>query len=201
MTAGGTYGVEVSGCGTDQTAVSVVETTVVADIVAAPVVGEAPLEVVFSHSSVPSSADLQRDLCDGTTYSGPTTTHTYAQPGAYSVVLTATANGCSDTDSLLVLVNDPMVDSEIYVPNVFSPNGDGQNDVWGPVAVGLAKLTAQVYNRWGQLVAELRAPGQVWDGRTEAGEPASEGTYYYILDAEGADGRTYNFTGTVTLLR
>lgn len=201
VTAGGTYGVEVSGCGSDQASVTVVETSVVADIDAAPLVGDAPLEVLFSSASVPSSADLQWDLGDGTTFSGPSTTQSYAQPGAYAVVLTASANGCVDTDTVIVRVNDPLVDSELFVPNVFSPNGDGQNDQWGAVGVGLTKLSAQVYNRWGQLVAELGAPGQVWNGRTGAGEPVPDGTYYYILEAEGADGRSYTFTGTVTLLR
>jgi gliding motility-associated-like protein len=58
-----------------------------------------------------------------------------------------------------------------------------------------------VFNRWGQLVAELRAPDRSWDGRTEADQPAPEGTYYYVLQAEGADGRSYRFTGSLTLLR
>jgi gliding motility-associated-like protein len=99
------------------------------------------------------------------------------------------------------VVNSPVVVSDIFVPNVFTPNGDGQNDAWGVESVGLSSLNAQVFNRWGQLVAELRAPDRSWDGRTEADQPAPEGTYYYVLQAEGADGRSYRFTGSLTLLR
>ena len=125
----------------------------------------------------------------------------YTDPGIYTVVMTATANGCNDSDTLLVVVNSPVVVSDIFVPNVFTPNGDGQNDAWGVESVGLSSLNAQVFNRWGQLVAELRAPDRSWDGRTEASQPAPEGTYYYVLQAEGADGRSYRFTGSLTLLR
>ena len=201
VTAGGTYTVEVSGCGSDQASVTVVETTVVAEIGGDPLVGDPPLEVLFTNTSTPPGATFQWDLGDGTAFTGATTDHTYTDPGIYTVVMTATANGCSDSDTLLVVVNSPVVVSDIFVPNVFTPNGDGQNDAWGVESVGLSSLNAQVFNRWGQLVAELRAPDRSWDGRTEADQPAPEGTYYYVLQAEGADGRSYRFTGSLTLLR
>ena len=201
VTAGGTYTVEVSGCGSDQASVTVVETTVVADIGGDPLVGDPPLEVLFTNTSTPPGATFLWDLGDGTAFTGTTTDHIYTDPGIYTVVMTATANGCNDSDTLLVVVNSPVVVSDIFVPNVFTPNGDGQNDAWGVESVGLSSLNAQVFNRWGQLVAELRAPDRSWDGRTEASQPAPEGTYYYVLQAEGADGRSYRFTGSLTLLR
>jgi gliding motility-associated-like protein len=165
------------------------------------VVGDAPLEVVFTNASVPPGALFQWDLGDGTAYTGTSTSHTFTLPGIYTVVLTATDNGCSDVDTLLVVVNGPVVISDILVPNVFSPNGDGQNDTWGVQGEGLVSLSAQVFNRWGQQVAELRTPGQVWDGRSSSDDPAPDGTYYYVLEAGGVDGRSYRFTGSLTLLR
>jgi gliding motility-associated-like protein len=201
VTAGGTYTVEVSGCGTDNASITVVETTVVADIGGDPLVGDPPLEVLFTNTSTPPDAAFQWDLGDGTAFTGATTDHVYTDPGIYTVVMTATANGCSDSDTLLVVVNSPVVVSDIFVPNVFSPNGDGQNDTWGVRSVGLSSLDAQIFNRWGQQVAQLRAPDQSWDGRTDAGELTPSGTYYFVLEAQGGDGRSYRFTGSLTLLR
>jgi len=201
VTNGGTYSVVVTGCGSDQASISVGETTVVAAVGGAPVVGDAPLEVIFTNASIPSGALFQWDLGDGTAYSGTSTSHTYNLPGIYTVVMTATENGCTDSDTLLVVVNSPVVISDIVVPNVFSPNGDGQNDTWGAKGEGLVRLSAQVFNRWGQQVAELRSPDQVWDGRSPSDEPSPDGTYYYVLEAGGVDGRSYRFTGALTLLR
>jgi gliding motility-associated-like protein len=191
----------VSGCGTDNASITVVETTVVADIGGDPLVGDPPLEVLFTNTSTPPDAAFQWDLGDGTAFTGATTDHVYTDPGIYTVVMTATANGCSDSDTLLVVVNSPVVVSDIFVPNVFSPNGDGQNDTWGVRSVGLSSLDAQIFNRWGQQVAQLRAPDQSWDGRTDAGELTPSGTYYFVLEAQGGDGRSYRFTGSLTLLR
>lgn len=174
---------------------------VVADIGGAPVVGDAPLDVVFTNASSPPDAVFQWNFGDGDTFTGAATAHTYDQPGIYTVVMTATDSGCTATDTLLVVVNGPIGEGGIIVPNVFSPNGDGSNDTWGAEGFGLVRLSAQVFNRWGQLLFELGAPGQVWDGRNTSNDPVPEGTYYYILEAEGADGRSYRFTGALTLVR
>lgn len=198
---GGTYAVQVSGCGSDEASVDVAEVTVTAQIAATPDTGDAPLDVVFTNGSLPQDALFSWDLGDGNTFSGIAPAHTYSEPGVYNVVMTATSAGCSAMDSLVVVVNAPVEESDILVPNVFSPNGDGQNDVWGPVGGGLVSLDAQVFNRWGQLVASLSAPGQVWNGRTGAGEEVPDGTYWYVLEAQGADGRRYELTGSITLLR
>lgn len=201
VTFGGTYVVQVTGCGTDSDTLVVSETTVIADISADPLAGDPPLEVLFGNASTPSNGTFFWDLGDGTTSTQATPAHTYAEPGIYPVVFTITSNGCSASDSLIIVVDSPFEDSGISVPNVFSPNGDGMNDTWGVIGTGLISLDAVVYNRWGQEVAKLSNPAQVWDGRTGAGEVASEGTYYYILKAQGADGQRYEFTGSLTLLR
>lgn len=201
VNAGGTYTVFVSGCGTDSASITVTETTVIADISATPLSGEPPLEVTFSNNSTPSSGSFVWDLGDGSISTVSAPVNTYEVAGVYTVVLTVSSNGCSDSDSLIIAVDTPIVDSGITVPNIFSPNGDGLNDTWGVIGTGLVSLDAVVFNRWGQEVAKLQNVAQVWDGRTGAGEPASDGTYFYILKAKGADGREYEFTGTVTLLR
>lgn len=201
VTFGGTFIVQVTGCGTDSDTLVVSETTVIADISADPISGDPPLEVLFGNASTPANGSFTWDFGDGASSTAATPAHTYEEPGIYTVLFTTTSNGCSANDSLIIVVGTPFVDSEITVPNVFSPNGDGMNDVWGVIGTGLASLDAVVYNRWGQEVAKLSNPAQVWDGRTGAGEPASDGTYFYILKAVGADGQSYEFTGSLTLLR
>lgn len=174
---------------------------VVAQIGGDPLVGDAPLAVVFTNTSSPPGAAFQWNFGDGGTFTGAEAAHTFTQPGIYTVVMAATVDACSDSDTLLVVVNGPIGPDGILVPNVFSPNGDGQNDTWGAEGFGLVRLSAQVFNRWGGLVAELGAPGQTWNGRTPANDPVPEGTYYYILEATGPDGIAYRFTGALTLLR
>ncbi len=121
-------------------------------------------------------------------------------PGHY--MFTFTADGCSASDSILVTFVD--CDHGVELPNVFTPNGDGINDVFRPITLqGVADLSFQVYNRWGQKVYETTRPGPIWDGRTAAGEEVPEGTYFWIMEhsALHAPGITVTTHGTVTLLR
>ena len=68
------------------------------------------------------------------------------------------------------------------LPNVFTPNGDGQNDLFGPFPYrGVKLVDLQVFNRWGDVVFEATDPDIDWDGtHQESGEPLSDGVYYYV---------------------
>ena len=87
------------------------------------------------------------------------------------------------------------------MPNVFSPNGDGHNDVLEVVSHGILTLDMVIMNRWGQLVGHIEHPNQVWDSRTLSGERCPEGSYFYVLKAAGSDGRDYDLSGAITLVR
>jgi gliding motility-associated-like protein len=89
----------------------------------------------------------------------------------------------------------------VNFPNVFTPNGDGVNDVFVIPSAGLTDLDVKVYDRWGVEMAHMMAPGSAWDGTTPAGLPASNGTYYYTLHAKGEDGKAFDFTGFIMLIR
>ncbi len=82
--------------------------------------------------------------------------------------------------------------SHILVPNVFTPNGDSVNDVFRPILDEITGLNYTIYNRWGNLIYEsngrLRA---FWDGRTNTGEPCTDGLYFCVLTATGIDGKSY----------
>ena len=71
----------------------------------------------------------------------------------------------------------------VELPNVFTPNGDGVNDIFEPVGpVNHVCGTLQVYNRWGNLIHETReGAGISWNGRNFSGEPVPEGTYFYVF--------------------
>lgn len=93
----------------------------------------------------------------------------------------------------------PEVDSAIYVPNAFSPNGDGENDIWY-VQGSLEELHGEIFTRWGERVAELTLPKQGWDGRLN-GVDCNTGVYFYYLRGKDKKGEEIIRKGNVTLLR
>lgn len=108
--------------------------------------------------------------------------------------------GC--VDSAQVRVNVYTSGPEIYVPNAFTPNGDGNNDFFRVEAPGIAKINVfRVYNRWGQLVYDSPpSHGFGWNG-SQNGRPASSGTFVWMVQATDYMGRTLSKRGTVTLIR
>ena len=113
-------------------------------------------------------------------------------------MLVATHGGCSDTARKTITVDAAEV---LIVPNIFTPNGDGINDQFFIISSGMSTLACDIYNRWGQLVYCIKSINQTWDGIMNNGNHASEGTYFYILQAKGYDGKEYKKDGALTLLR
>jgi gliding motility-associated-like protein len=110
-----------------------------------------------------------------------------------------TAEGCQLNDSLKVtVVEDPLV----VFPNAFTPNGDGINDFFGPVVLGIFDLESfSVFNRWGEMIYQATDPEKGWDG-THGGRNENIGTYVYMLSGKsGTTGKTYYLKGNVVLLR
>ena len=79
-----------------------------------------------------------------------------------------------------------IAESYLAVPNVFTPNGDGQNDEFRVAYRSLAVFHIWVYNRWGKLVYESDDPSKGWDGMIGR-RPAAEGAYFYVVRALGTD--------------
>ena len=86
----------------------------------------------------------------------------------------------------------------IYIPNAFTPNGDGMNDVFGVKGEGIRNFHLYVYDRWGEVVFETTNPKQQWDGNY-AGNPVEQGVYVYQVFASGLGKNSK--TGSVTLVR
>jgi gliding motility-associated-like protein len=199
----GGYSVAVSNaCGSAEASVDVLDSPITAGMMASPVEGPAPLLVNFTNFSLPQESEFLWDFGDGNVSSATSPVHLFTDPGVYEVVLTATLGDCPASNSLFITVlgNDPQ-EVVIRVPNVFSPNGDGVNDVLEVISTGIVQLDMYILNRWGQLVKRLQGVQQVWDGRTVAGQVVPEGTYYYELRARGVNGVDYELRGTITVLR
>lgn len=109
--------------------------------------------------------------------------YTFDHSGTYSVVLCVSNDHCAlDSVSFKVIVSQ----SDIWVPNVFTPNGDGDNDEFRVVYRSIKEFHCWVYNRWGMLVYQWSDPAKGWDG-TIGGRPAAEGAYFYVIRALGTD--------------
>ena len=202
VTAAGIYNVTVSdGCGTADAQVEVVIEELQITAIADPPSGTAPLTVFFTASASAPVAGWSWDFGQGPQPGPDAQSYLFPAPGSYPVVVSATGtNGCTGSLTLVVEVL-PDGPSSVIVPNIFSPNGDGVNDLFTVISTGLAELDMAIFNRWGQQVATLDRPDRAWTGRTFAAEMVPDGTYFYVLKARGTDGRDHDLRGTITVVR
>lgn len=136
-----------------------------------------------------------------TTPTNPTTTVTGLTLGSYYFTWTITNANCPpSSDSVLVTV-ESCEPSALLVPNVFTPNGDGSNDVFTVDGLNLQSVNCNIYNRWGQRMYSWDNVNGAWDGRTTAGAEVPDGTYFYIIEAVGIDGTEYFEKGSFSLIR
>jgi gliding motility-associated-like protein len=124
----------------------------------------------------------------------------FKMPGTYTITAFVNKGTCQANISKVIQVEIP---SSLIVPNVFTPNNDRINDVFFIKTANLNKISIWIFDRWGHKVYELvSTKGNIaWDGKNQAGEDVAEGTYMYILKAEGADGQNYDQKGNVSLFR
>jgi gliding motility-associated-like protein len=130
----------------------------------------------------------------------------------YYVVSYTNAGGCTATDTLLVQVDFNEV---VSVPNSFSPNGDGSNDLLrvltnvdgdnnftnGFIEGGaIAEMDFRIYNHYGQLIFRTSDTREGWDGSFK-GKPENPATFVYTLDYRLINGRSSSINGNVTLFR
>jgi gliding motility-associated-like protein len=125
---------------------------------------------------------------------------TYEMPGRYDNVLRVIneVSECEDVSEPQAIV---VFESELLVPNVFTPNGDGINDEFRVAYRSIEKYNIVIYNRWGRKVYSSSSPAGGWDGKV-GGQQASPGVYFYVIEAEGYQKEErYKLNGTITLIR
>jgi gliding motility-associated-like protein len=137
---------------------------------------------------------------DGATSSQQNAEHYFNEVGEFKVKLTVwNIAGCEDTHEQVITVNP------FYIPNAFTPNGDGVNDDFFtsgiPYNLDVQSFSMQIFNRWGQLVYTGDSEKKPWDGITSEGQNAPMGTYAYLIKVVTRGGKEHTFSGQVNLIR
>jgi gliding motility-associated-like protein len=108
-------------------------------------------------------------------------------------------NGCAGVSQSFKITVLPLP-KDVFVPNIFSPNGDGKNEQLFIYGNYIASVDMQIFNQWGQRLVTLTSTHQGWDGKYK-GNAQPVGVYLYVLKAELKDGRKVRLKGSVTLIR
>ncbi len=140
---------------------------------------------------------------DGYIMSGQGTSEIRVNPinsQVYTVTVTD-PSGCSYTLSQMLTVIDPDCDENtVFVPNAFTPNGDGVNDEWCIYGRTIQSIEVSVFDRWGNRVYQSSNKDECWDG-TYNGAELNNDVYVYHLVVTCAGGRIYDKAGNVTILK
>ncbi|MES2617549.1 MAG: gliding motility-associated C-terminal domain-containing protein [Bacteroidota bacterium] len=122
----------------------------------------------------------------------------YTDTGRYYITLIAISNHqCTDSVTRIIMLSH---DLQLLVPDAFSPNGDGINDVFKPEAVGIKTIKVSIFNRWGEMMYQSDSKTEGWDG-TFLGKDAQQGMYLYTIEAKGLFGPVQYFKGMLLLMR
>ncbi|MDB9702162.1 gliding motility-associated C-terminal domain-containing protein [Flavobacteriales bacterium] len=121
--------------------------------------------------------------------------------GTYTLTVTDD-NGCKGdyVGSLLNLQDDSCDDTYLFVPNIFSPDGNGVNDILFVDGKNIQQVQLMIYNRWGNLVFQSNSVAEGWDGNFK-GKPVNQGVFVYIVTGRFKDGKDFDQKGTITLIR
>ncbi|PBQ31581.1 hypothetical protein CNR22_07310 [Sphingobacteriaceae bacterium] len=208
----------LNGCRETAT-ISAVNGSLTADFSADVQTGYAPLTINFTNNSTSSTGASSitsswnygnattsgSTAANGTFVPGPISSTispsvVYTQPGTYTVTMYSTKGACLDTASKVIRVDIP---SELTIPNIFSPNGDGVNDLFFVKGTNLSEIHMTIFDRWGHVVYDLisRTGNVEWDGKNQQGSESATGVYFYTVKSSGKDAVAYDKKGTITLVR
>ena len=162
--------------------------------------GSAPLEILFSDQSEGHVTAREWTFGDAGRSVARNPRFVFSEAGKDSVTLRVINrdSGCEDmTDPFVVNV----MESELDVPNVFTPNGDGVNDEFRVAYRSLKDFKMIIYNRWGRKVYESTDPAKGWDGSI-GGRKAAHGVFFYYIKGKGYnEGEVHEREGAVHLIR
>ncbi len=157
------------------------------------------LTVAFQNTSVNTSA-YQWNFGDSISSDNTSTlanpVHEYSTPGEYWVQLIATgSNGCADTLLKKISVSRS---NKVFIPTAFTPNNDGQNDVFRVRGSNIESVMMKIYSQWGQMIYE--SPLNNWDGKVR-GDVVQTGTYLYVVEILFTDSSSEKFKGQISVIR
>jgi gliding motility-associated-like protein len=156
-------------------------------------------QISFTSQSVNTNA-CSYAFGDGATSALCDDIHLYEDTGSYTVYLIATSSqGCVDTASLIITIE---AFESLYIPNAFSPNNDGRNDVLVIGGSAVENFGLEIFNRWGQMVYTSSDITDTWDGSDiTTGIAVTDGVYVYKLSYKDSSGKKQLRTGTLSVIR
>jgi gliding motility-associated-like protein len=174
-------------------------------VVASPMGGVAPLEVSFE--SLANVKAIKWKFNDGEESSEVSPSHVYEKPGIYFVTMLAQLeDGTNVMDKAVIEVKEAPVNesvntnsSKLSVPNIFTPNNDGENDAFFVTCNEIESFTMSIYSVNGDLVFSTENPEDKWTGIDLRGNYLEDGVYYYLINAIGSDLKVYAPKGYITL--
>jgi gliding motility-associated-like protein len=157
-------------------------------------------EVEFTAESMADCEDCiyTWDFGDGITSDIPNPTHTFDGLAQYQVMLQV-MNSIGCYEYAFSVVYPPL---ELYVPNAFTPDGDGINDVFQVYGMGILEFEMIIFNRWGDIVYRSENLEQAWTGNADNGDYfVPDGVYTYLIKYQGVSKEAEEITGQITLMR
>lgn len=185
----------VTGCANTAN-VNVTQAIATASITANPTSGISPLDVAFTGAGAGTPL-FSWNFGNGNTSNSQAPNQTFTT-GTYTVILTTVSGSCTATATVEIVVEDGLT---LEIPNVFTPNNDGSNDLFTIKSTGVKEISLQIFNRWGEKLYEFTGVNASWDGLAPNSAKVPEGTYFFFVKATGFDGTEIEKHGTVNLFR
>ncbi len=126
--------------------------------------------------------------------------HTYKDTGTFVVRLISMSDkGCVDTAYSVVIIREEFA---VYIPNAFTPNGDGVNDSFSALGIGVRDYEMLIFDRWGLQIFLSTDIKKGWDGKAQGNDtPCPADVYVYKINVADFQGKMHNYTGRVSLVR
>jgi gliding motility-associated-like protein len=140
-------------------------------------------------------ADASSGVLNSSASSNPS--HMFDEEGTYCVQLIATASTCKDTSHICIEV---LTEATISIPNIFTPNSDGLNDLFVITSEGLKTMEGSIFDRWGLKLHSWSGIGGGWDGKGKGGKSVSNGVYYYIISTSDFKNEAKQYSGYVQVI-
>jgi gliding motility-associated-like protein len=163
-----------------------------ADFSASTLTGEAPLNIFFTNNSIGATSYIW-SFGDSETSILTDPSHVLTSTGTFTVILVSSNSTCLDTAQVTVFIDEHL---QYFIPNVFTPNGDMDNDIFTLNGSGMKSFSGNIFNRWGTKVFEWNDPKGGWNGENQP-----DGVYYYTIEFMNNSGELKSLTGFITLLR
>jgi len=154
--------------------------------------------VVFGNTTTGGNSYLW-DFGDGSNSTDLSPQHLYGDTGTFCVTLLATTNfGCTDTVTHCLFVAPEFL---VYIPNTFTANDDGLNEIWSVVARGVKTFEARIFNRWGEEIFFFDSLDKGWNGNKQNGQECQQDVYVYRVAIQDFKGDYHEYYGNINLVR